>query len=143
MTGFETVLLRVAGTAATTLVRSLLTRAPGAGVTPDPARPAPPWRRPPAELGDSEMRRLTETLVSRLGPECAALPEHERLAVLDAVGDAFAGWARWTRNPSSRRTSTRRPWRPPCHRPRRASLPPPGPCTDAWSGCAARTRWST
>ncbi|WP_448700798.1 NACHT domain-containing protein [Streptomyces avidinii] len=59
-------------------------------MTTAPARPAPPWRRPPAELGDSEMRRLTETLASRLGPECAALPEHERLAALDAVGDGFA-----------------------------------------------------
>ncbi|MFJ3515176.1 NACHT domain-containing protein [Streptomyces sp. NPDC090131] len=90
MTGFETVLLRVAGTAAGALVRSLLARVPGAGLAADPARPAPRWRRPPAELGDSEMRRLTETLAARLGPECAALPEHERLAALDAVGDGFA-----------------------------------------------------
>ncbi|KOG48306.1 hypothetical protein ADK75_21315 [Streptomyces virginiae] len=89
MTGFETVLLRVAGTAATTLVRSLLTRAPGAGLTAKPVRPAAPWRRP-VELGDAELRRLTEALADRLGPECAALPEHERLAALDAVGDAFA-----------------------------------------------------
>ncbi|PWK66288.1 NACHT domain-containing protein [Streptomyces sp. CG 926] len=90
MTGVETVLLRVAGTAAGTLVKSLLARAPGAGLAPDPARPAPRWRKPPAELGDGEMRRLTEALAARLGPECAALPEHERLAALDAVGDAFA-----------------------------------------------------
>ncbi|MFI7353132.1 NACHT domain-containing protein [Streptomyces avidinii] len=90
MTGIETVLLRVAGTAAGTLVKSLLARAPGAGLAADPARPAPRWRKPPAELGDSEMRRLTETLAARLGPECAALPEHERLAALDAVGDGFA-----------------------------------------------------
>ncbi|MFA7767129.1 NACHT domain-containing protein [Streptomyces sp. NRRL S-448] len=90
MTGLETVLLRVAGTAAGTLVKSLLARAPGAGLTADPARPAPRWRKPPAELGDGEMRRLTEALAERLGPEAAALPEHERLAALDAVGDAFA-----------------------------------------------------
>ncbi|MCX4961978.1 NACHT domain-containing protein [Streptomyces virginiae] len=90
MTGIETVLLRVAGTAAGTLVKSLLARAPGAGLVADPARPAPRRRKPPAELGDSEMRRLTETLAARLGPECAALPEHERLAALDAVGDGFA-----------------------------------------------------
>ncbi|MFE9933435.1 hypothetical protein [Streptomyces sp. NPDC005533] len=51
MTGVETVLLRVAGTAAGTLVKSLLARAPGAGLAADPARPAPHWRRPPAELG--------------------------------------------------------------------------------------------
>ncbi|MFD7784726.1 NACHT domain-containing protein [Streptomyces nojiriensis] len=90
MTGFETVLLRVAGTAAGTLVKSLLARAPGAGLAADPARPVQRWRKPPAELGDGEMRRLAEALAERLGPECAALPEHERLAALDAVGDAFA-----------------------------------------------------
>ncbi|WP_406076041.1 NACHT domain-containing protein [Streptomyces virginiae] len=90
MTGIETVLLRVAGTAAGTLVKSLLARAPGAGLAADPARPAPRRRKPPAELGAGEMRRLTETLAGRLGPECAALPEHERLAALDAVGDGFA-----------------------------------------------------
>ncbi|MFD9475866.1 NACHT domain-containing protein [Streptomyces nojiriensis] len=90
MTGLETVLLRVAGTAAGALVKSLLARAPGAGLAADPARPAPRWRKPPAELGDGEMRRLTEALAERLGPETAALPEHERLAALDAVGDAFA-----------------------------------------------------
>ncbi|MFI8387957.1 NACHT domain-containing protein [Streptomyces sp. NPDC085540] len=90
MTGFETVLLRVAGTAAGTLVKSLLARAPGAGLAADPARPVQRWRKPPAELGDGEMRRLAEALAERLGPECAALAEHERLAALDAAGDAFA-----------------------------------------------------
>ncbi|WKD35312.1 NACHT domain-containing protein [Streptomyces xanthophaeus] len=90
MTGLETVLLRVAGTAAGTLVKSLLARAPGAGLVADPARPAPRWRKPRAELGDGEMRRLTRALAERLGPEAAVLPEHERLAALDAVGDAFA-----------------------------------------------------
>ncbi|MFF3088907.1 NACHT domain-containing protein [Streptomyces nojiriensis] len=90
MTGFETVLLRVAGTAAGTLVKSLLARAPGAGLAADPARSVQRWRKPPAELGDGEMRRLAEALAERLGPECAALPEHERLAALDAAGDAFA-----------------------------------------------------
>ncbi|MFD9102176.1 NACHT domain-containing protein [Streptomyces virginiae] len=90
MTGFETVLLRVAGTAASALVRSLLSRAPGAGLTPDPARPAPRWRKPPAELGEGEIGKLAETLAARLGPACASLPEHERLAAVTAVGDAFA-----------------------------------------------------
>ncbi|MFE2549499.1 NACHT domain-containing protein [Streptomyces sp. NPDC059355] len=88
MTGFETVLLRVAGTAAGALVKSLLTRTPGAGLTPDPARPAP-LRRRPVELGDPEIRRLTQTLASRMGPVCGSLPEHERRAALDAVADAF------------------------------------------------------
>ncbi len=90
MTGFETVLLRVAGTAASALVRSLLSRAPGAGLTPDPARPAPRWRKPPTELGEGEIGKLAETLAARLGPACASLPEHERLAAVTAVGDAFA-----------------------------------------------------
>ncbi|MDX3539214.1 NACHT domain-containing protein [Streptomyces sp. MB09-01] len=90
MTGIETVLLRVAGTAATTLLKSLLARAPGAGLTADPARPVPAWRRPAAELGPPEVRRLTETLAARLADATARLPEHERLAALDAVGDAFA-----------------------------------------------------
>ncbi|MER6446880.1 NACHT domain-containing protein [Streptomyces venezuelae] len=90
MTGWETVVLRVAGTAAGALVRSLLARVPGAGLTADPARPAPRWRKPPPELGEGEMRRLTGALAARLGPEGTALPEHERLAALDAVGDAFA-----------------------------------------------------
>ncbi|MER6777196.1 MULTISPECIES: NACHT domain-containing protein [unclassified Streptomyces] len=89
MTGFETVLLRVAGTAAGALVKSLLTRSPGAGLTPDPARPTALWRRP-VELGDPEIRHLTRTLASRLGEVTAGLPEHERLAAADAVADAFA-----------------------------------------------------
>ncbi|MEU7553306.1 NACHT domain-containing protein [Streptomyces sp. NPDC044571] len=90
MTGFETVLLRVASTAASTLARSLLARAPGAGLAADPAAVAPRWRRP-ADLGAPEIRRLSETLAARLGKATAGLPEHERLAAVDAVGDAFAG----------------------------------------------------
>ncbi|MER6518729.1 NACHT domain-containing protein [Streptomyces sp. NPDC060334] len=89
MTGFETVLLRVAGTAATTLLKSLLARAPGAGLTAHPARPAGRLRRP-TELGDPEIRRLTRTLASRLGEEAARLPDHERSAVVDSVADTFA-----------------------------------------------------
>ncbi|MFE6910299.1 NACHT domain-containing protein [Streptomyces erythrochromogenes] len=90
MTGFETVLLRVAGTAASALVRSLLSRTPGAGLTADPARPVPRWRRPPTELAEPEVRRLTGTLAARMTEATARLPEHERLAAVAAVGDAFA-----------------------------------------------------
>lgn len=110
MTGFETVLLRVAGTAATTLLKSLLARAPGAGLTADPVRPAGRLRRP-TELGDPEIRRLTRTLASRLGEETARLPDHERSAVVDSVADTFAAVGGWTRTPSSPRTCDRRPWR--------------------------------
>ncbi|MFC9825440.1 NACHT domain-containing protein [Streptomyces erythrochromogenes] len=90
MTGFETVLLRVAGTAASALIRSALSRAPGAGLTADPARPVPRWRRTTAELGEPEVRRLTETLAARMDEATARLPEHERLAAVAAAGDAFA-----------------------------------------------------
>ncbi|MGE7390618.1 NACHT domain-containing protein [Streptomyces sp. NPDC004126] len=90
MTGFETVLLRVAGTAAGALLKPLLARAPGAGLTADPAAPVPRWRRSPPELGPPEIRRLSETLATRLREACAELPENERRAALDAVGDAFA-----------------------------------------------------
>ncbi|MEU4731335.1 NACHT domain-containing protein [Streptomyces sp. NPDC023588] len=73
-------------------MRSLLARAPGAGLAPDPARPVQLWRRPPAELGQAEIRRLADILVARLGEATTRLPEHERLAALAAVGDAFAAF---------------------------------------------------
>ncbi|WP_405425710.1 NACHT domain-containing protein [Streptomyces erythrochromogenes] len=90
MTGFETVLLRVAGTAASALVKSLLGRAPGAGLAADPVRPSPRWRRPPTELGEPEVRRLAGTLAARMSEATARIPDHERLAAVAAVGDAFA-----------------------------------------------------
>ncbi|MFD8018961.1 NACHT domain-containing protein [Streptomyces lavendulae] len=89
MTGVESVLLRVAGTAASAVVKSLLARSAGAGLATDPALPTQRWRRP-RELGSEEIRRLSETLADRLGPAGTDLPTHERLAVLDAVGDCFA-----------------------------------------------------
>ncbi|WP_327282790.1 NACHT domain-containing protein [Streptomyces sp. NBC_01205] len=89
MTGIETVLLKVAGTAAGALVKSLLGRAPGAGLASDPVHPAARWQRP-EELGGPEVRRLAHVLAARLGEATGRLPEHERLAVVDAVGDAFA-----------------------------------------------------
>ncbi|MET9960878.1 NACHT domain-containing protein [Streptomyces sp. NPDC006326] len=88
MTGFETVLLRAAGTAAAALGRSRLGQVPGAGLTQKPVRPAARWRRP-ARLGEPELRRLAAGLADRLGEATARLPEHERLAALDAVADAF------------------------------------------------------
>ncbi|MEU8435606.1 NACHT domain-containing protein, partial [Streptomyces sp. NPDC029216] len=42
------------------------------------------------ELGAPEARRLAGELAARLGGAAARLPEHERLAALDAVADAFA-----------------------------------------------------
>lgn len=89
MTGFETAVLRTASAAAGSLLRSRLGQVPGAGLTDKPVRPAQRWRRP-AQLGTPELRRLAEGLAERLGPAAARLPEHERLAALDAAADAFA-----------------------------------------------------
>ncbi|WP_455355802.1 NACHT domain-containing protein [Streptomyces sp. SYSU K217416] len=89
MQGFETVLLRLAGTVVGALVKPMLSRPPGAGLVVDPERPAPRWRRP-VELGPRELDRLTEGLAARLAVAAGRLPEHERLAAADAVRDAFA-----------------------------------------------------
>lgn len=90
MAGLETAVLRVATTAAGSLLRSRLGQVPGAGLTDDAVRPAQRWRRP-ARLAAPELRRLAEGLADRLGEAAGRLPEHERLAALDAVADAFAG----------------------------------------------------
>ncbi|GAA0279252.1 NACHT domain-containing protein [Streptomyces polychromogenes] len=90
MAGVETAALRAASTAAGWLWRSRLGQVPGAGLTDRALRPAARWRRP-EELGEPEARRLAGELAERLGGAAARLPEHERLAALDAVADAFAG----------------------------------------------------
>ncbi|MFF4365698.1 NACHT domain-containing protein [Streptomyces sp. NPDC001594] len=92
MAGVETAALRAASTAAGWLWRSRLGQVPGAGLADRPVRPAARWRRP-EELGAPEARRLAEGLAERLGGAVSRLPEHERLAALDAVADAFAGGA--------------------------------------------------
>ncbi|MEU6861990.1 NACHT domain-containing protein [Streptomyces sp. NPDC046876] len=89
MTGFETAVLRAASTAAGSLLRSRLGQVPGAGLTDGAVRPAQRWRRP-AQLAAPELRQLAAGLAERLGPAAARLPEHERLAALDAAADAFA-----------------------------------------------------
>ncbi|MFJ8214621.1 NACHT domain-containing protein [Streptomyces sp. NPDC096033] len=89
MAGVETAVLRAASTAAGWLWRSRLGQVPGAGLTDRPVRPAARWRRP-EELGPPEARRLAGELAGRLGAAASRLPEHERLAALDAVADAFA-----------------------------------------------------
>ncbi|WP_079425591.1 NACHT domain-containing protein [Streptomyces katrae] len=93
MAGVETAVLRAASTAAGWLWRSRLGQVPGARLADRPVRPAARWRRP-EELGAPEARRLAEGLAGRLGGAAARLPEHERLAALDAVADAFAGLGR-------------------------------------------------
>ncbi|MFJ9648490.1 NACHT domain-containing protein [Streptomyces sp. NPDC101206] len=93
MTGLETAALRAAGAAASRLWSSRLGQVPGAGLTDRPVRPVPHWQRP-TELGGPELRRLAERLADRLGEAVSRLPEHERLAALDAVADAFTGAGR-------------------------------------------------
>ncbi|WP_306463728.1 hypothetical protein [Streptomyces sp. WAC07061] len=89
MAGLETAALRAASTVVGTLWRSKLGQVPGARLTDRPVRPAARWRRP-EELGTPELRRLAGELAERLGGVPSRLPEHERLAALDAVADAFA-----------------------------------------------------
>ncbi|WP_405981320.1 NACHT domain-containing protein [Streptomyces sp. NBC_00158] len=89
MAGLETAALRAASTVAGSLWRSRLGQVPGARLTDRPVRPAARWRRP-EELGTPELRRLAGELAGRLGGTPSRLPEHERLAALDAVADAFA-----------------------------------------------------
>ncbi|WP_030203156.1 NACHT domain-containing NTPase [Streptomyces sp. NRRL S-87] len=90
MTGIETAVLRTAGAVGGWLYRSRLGQVPGAGLADRPVRPGRHWQRP-AQLGEAELRRLAEGLAERLGPATARLPQHERLAALAAVADAFAG----------------------------------------------------
>ncbi|MFE7465073.1 NACHT domain-containing protein [Streptomyces sp. NPDC057499] len=81
MSGPEVALLRLATTVASAVTRSLLTKKPGAGLVPDPVRPLPRPAKPD---------RLARVLGDRLASSYADLPEHERLAAVDAVRDAFA-----------------------------------------------------
>ncbi|MEU6925789.1 NACHT domain-containing protein [Streptomyces sp. NPDC046631] len=81
MQGLEVALVRLATTVIGTVTRSLVTPRPGAGLVPDPVRPLPRPAKPD---------RLTRVLGDRLDRSYAGLPEHERLAVVDAVRDTFA-----------------------------------------------------
>ncbi|MFB6814307.1 NACHT domain-containing protein [Streptomyces sp. NPDC056347] len=81
MSGPEVALLRLATTVASAVTRSLLTKKPGAGLVPDLVRPLPRPAKPD---------RLARVLGDRLASSYADLPEHERLAAVDAVRDAFA-----------------------------------------------------
>ncbi|MFE6661969.1 NACHT domain-containing protein [Streptomyces sp. NPDC057697] len=81
MQGLEVALVRLATTVIGTVARSLVTPRPGAGLVPDPVRPLPRPAGPD---------RLARVLGDRLERSYAGLPEHERLAAVDAVRDAFA-----------------------------------------------------
>ncbi|MFE5094054.1 NACHT domain-containing protein [Streptomyces sp. NPDC056638] len=74
-------MLRLATTVIGTITRSLVAPKPGAGLVPDPVRPLPRPAKPD---------RLARVLGGRLAESFAGLPEHERLAAVDAVRDTFA-----------------------------------------------------
>lgn len=81
MQGLEVALIRLATTVLGAVTRSLVAPKPGAGLVADPVRPLPRPAKPD---------RLAKVLGGRLEESYAGLPEHERLAAVEAVRDAFA-----------------------------------------------------
>ncbi|MFF1910073.1 NACHT domain-containing protein [Streptomyces sp. NPDC058239] len=81
MQGLEVAMLRLATTVIGTVAKSLVTPKPGAGLVPDPVRPLPRPAKPD---------RLAKVLGGRLAQSYAGVPEHERLAAVEAVRDTFA-----------------------------------------------------
>ncbi|MEV6553389.1 NACHT domain-containing protein [Streptomyces sp. NPDC051597] len=81
----EVAFLRLAGTVASTVAKSLLSPRPGAGLVAGPVRPAV---RPLPKPASPE--RLAKVLGRRLADAYGSLPEHERTAAAEAVADAFA-----------------------------------------------------
>ncbi|WP_405688872.1 NACHT domain-containing protein [Streptomyces sp. NBC_00057] len=81
MQGLEVAMFRLATTVIGTVTRSLVTPKPGAGLVPDPVRPLPRPAKPD---------RLAKVLGGRLAQSYAGVPEHERLAAVEAVRDTFA-----------------------------------------------------
>ncbi|MFK8907353.1 NACHT domain-containing protein, partial [Streptomyces sp. YS-3] len=77
----EVAFIRLAGTVASTVAKSLLSPRPGAGLVSAPVRPLP---RP------ASPERLAKVLGRRLTDAYGALPEHERTAAAQAVADTFA-----------------------------------------------------
>ncbi|MET9376694.1 NACHT domain-containing protein [Streptomyces sp. NPDC002992] len=81
MQGLEVALARLAGTVLGTVAKSLVAPRKGAGLVPSPLRPLP---RP------ASPDRLAKVLGARLTDRrYGGLPEHERLAAVDGVRDAF------------------------------------------------------
>ncbi|WP_255946586.1 NACHT domain-containing protein [Streptomyces odontomachi] len=81
MHGLEMVVVRLASTVAQTVAKSVLTPKPGAGLVADPVRPLPKPAGP---------EKLARVLGERIASAYASVPEHERLAAVAAVQDAFA-----------------------------------------------------
>ncbi|MEV5319001.1 NACHT domain-containing protein [Streptomyces sp. NPDC052687] len=88
MQGLETVLVRLAATVASSLVKPvvkpMVMPGTGAGLVADPVRPLPKPAPP---------EKLARVLSARIAHAHAGLPEHERLAAVAAVQDAFAAAA--------------------------------------------------
>ncbi|MGA4946346.1 NACHT domain-containing protein [Streptomyces cinereoruber] len=82
MQGLEIALARLAGTVLGAVARSALAPRKGAGLVPSPVRPLPRPAGPD---------RLVKVLGGRLAERYGTLPEHERLAAVDGVRNAFAG----------------------------------------------------
>ncbi|CAM5354802.1 NACHT domain-containing protein [Streptomyces aurantiogriseus] len=80
MQGLEVVLVRLASTVASTVMKSVLAPRPGAGLVADPVRPLPKPAGP---------ERLARVLGGRISAGYAAVPENERLAAVAAVQDTF------------------------------------------------------
>ncbi|WP_447034780.1 NACHT domain-containing protein [Streptomyces sp. DSM 118878] len=81
MQGLETVVIRLAATVVSAVVKSVVTPQPGAGLVEQRVRPLP---KPPGP------ERLARVLSRRIEEAYAPLPEHERLAAVAAVQDTFA-----------------------------------------------------
>ncbi|MFG2623360.1 NACHT domain-containing protein [Streptomyces sp. NPDC048473] len=81
MQGLEVAMLRLATTVIGTVTKSMVAPKPGAGLVPDPVRPLPRPAKPD---------RLAKVLGGRLAQSYSGVPEHERLAAVEAVRDTFA-----------------------------------------------------
>ncbi|MFE7115154.1 NACHT domain-containing protein [Streptomyces sp. NPDC057654] len=91
MQGAEAVVLRLATTVVSALVKSLIAKNPGAGLVHRPGSPTPLGRRPD-QLGEKETARLVGVLAERLDSVAVRrLPEHEQRSAVDAVCDVFSG----------------------------------------------------
>ncbi|MFC7306708.1 NACHT domain-containing protein [Streptomyces monticola] len=89
MQGWDVALAKLAGSVVSSVARSLVAPRPGAGLVRDPVRRPPRPRRSP-QAAEVMAGRLAERLTGRLSSAYPDLPEHERLAAVESVRDAFA-----------------------------------------------------
>lgn len=134
MQGLEVALVRLATTVIGTATRSLMTPKPGAGLVPDPVRPLPRPTKPD---------RLAKVLGGRLAQSYAGLPEHERLAAVEAVRDTFAAAGELTADRLFAVDLDPSDWPPSCRRPPRGCRSVRPGCTGSCSAGAAPMSWSS